>query len=80
MNMSSYLNDGDLRELEKDTGINPFRFHQRVGDAVFVPAGCAHQVRNVAGSIKCAYDFLNPETMHESSIVTNHLQDIKLKD
>jgi hypothetical protein len=77
---SSYLDEDDLIELEKGTGVKPFRFHQKPGDAVFVPAGCAHQVQNIHGSIKCAYDFLSPETMRESSLVTSHFQDIKLED
>jgi hypothetical protein len=77
---SSYLDEDDLIELEKVTGVKPFRFHQKPGDAVFVPAGCAHQVQNITGSIKCAYDFLSPETMRESSLVTSHFQDIKLED
>jgi lysine-specific demethylase 3 len=67
---SSYLNEDDLIELEKETGVKPFRFHQKPGDAVFVPAGCAHQVQNIHGSIKCAYDFLSPETMRESPAIS----------
>ena len=37
------------RELEQkifeSTGIRPIRFFQHVGEAVYIPAGCAHQVR-----------------------------------
>ncbi|KAI8875634.1 hypothetical protein K501DRAFT_289279 [Backusella circina FSU 941] len=77
---SSYLEEADLIELEKQTGVKPFRFMQKAGDAVFVPAGCAHQVQNITGSIKCAYDFLSPETIQESSLITSHLQNIKLED
>jgi lysine-specific demethylase 3 len=56
------LNEQDLIKLQKETGIKLFQFYQKEGDAVFVPAGCAHQVQNISGSIKCAYDFLIPET------------------
>jgi hypothetical protein len=77
---SSYLDDDDLRELEREIGVKPFRFYQKPGDAVFVPVGCAHQIQNIHGSIKCAYDFLSLETMRESSLVTSHFQDIKLED
>jgi len=28
-------------------GIEPWTFEQQLGDAVFVPAGCPHQVRNL---------------------------------
>lgn len=27
-------------------GVEPWTFEQHLGDAVFVPAGCPHQVRN----------------------------------
>lgn len=29
-----------------DAGIEPWTFEQFVGEAVFIPAGCPHQVRN----------------------------------
>lgn len=28
-------------------GIEPWTFVQKLGDAVFIPAGCPHQVRNL---------------------------------
>ncbi|KAI8887833.1 hypothetical protein K501DRAFT_268446 [Backusella circina FSU 941] len=74
------LREMDLIELEKQTGIKPFRFNKKAGDAVFIPIGCVHQVQNVAGSIKCDYDFLSPERMNKSNMVTNHFQNIKLED
>lgn len=77
---NSYLDDNDLIALEKETGVKPFQFYQKAGDAVFVPAGCAHQVKNITGFTKCVYDFLSPETMKESGIVTSQFQDIKLED
>ena len=37
--------DTDLRaELFKAKQVQSFRIHQRPGEAVFIPAGCAHQV------------------------------------
>ncbi|KAI8881591.1 hypothetical protein K501DRAFT_274454 [Backusella circina FSU 941] len=77
---SSYLEEMDIIELEKQTGVKPSRFKQKTGGAVFIPAGCAHQVQNVVSSIKCTYDFLSPETMSESNMITNHFQDIKIED
>ena len=35
-------------------GIEPWTFLQKLGDAVFIPAGCPHQVRN----LKVFKDFL----------------------
>jgi hypothetical protein len=37
-------------------------------------------IQNITGSIKCAYDFLSPETMKKSSIVTGQVQGVKLED
>lgn len=28
-------------------GIEPWTFEQRLGESVFIPAGCPHQVRNL---------------------------------
>lgn len=33
------------------TGIEPWTFVQNLGDAVFIPAGCPHQVRNLKVTI-----------------------------
>ncbi len=41
--------------------LKPITIHQRVGDAIFVPAGYAHQVRNTMDAIKVAIDFVSPE-------------------
>lgn len=36
----------DLRQkLYSDYGVKSFRIYQKPGEAVFIPAGCAHQVR-----------------------------------
>jgi lysine-specific demethylase 3 len=77
---SSYLDDVDLIELEKDTDVKTFRFYQKPGDAVLVPTGCAHQVQNITSSIESANDVLSLETMQESSIGTGQFQDVKLED
>jgi lysine-specific demethylase 3 len=40
--------DEDLRaELYEVKGVRSYRVYQRPGEAVFIPAGCAHQVCNV---------------------------------
>lgn len=36
--------DAELRKrLHTETGVYSWRIYQRPGDAVFIPAGCAHQ-------------------------------------
>ncbi|PIA12884.1 Clavaminate synthase-like protein [Coemansia reversa NRRL 1564] len=49
-----------FRQLGGEDGIC-YRVHQNPGDAVFVPAGCAHQVCNYASAVKVAMDFVSPE-------------------
>lgn len=39
-----YLDAALRKELYDDYGIKSHRVYQRPGDAVFIPAGCAHQV------------------------------------
>lgn len=34
-----------LARLEAEHGVHPYTIHQKPGNAVFIPAGCAHQVR-----------------------------------
>ena len=41
----TYFTEDMLAELEKQTGVRPFTIKQCIGDAIFIPAGCAHQVR-----------------------------------
>lgn len=33
--------------------VEPWTFEQRLGEAVFIPAGCPHQVRNRQVKILC---------------------------
>ncbi|KAG6499453.1 hypothetical protein ZIOFF_039241 [Zingiber officinale] len=45
--------------------IEPWTFVQKLGEAVFIPAGCPHQVRNLKSCIKVALDFVSPENIRE---------------
>ncbi|KAG8391053.1 hypothetical protein BUALT_Bualt01G0147900 [Buddleja alternifolia] len=42
-----YLTMEHKRRLKKEYGIEPWTFVQKLGDAVFIPVGCPHQVRNL---------------------------------
>ncbi|KAK9068351.1 hypothetical protein SSX86_012462 [Deinandra increscens subsp. villosa] len=42
-----YLNTEHKRKLKQEFGIEPWTFKQKLGDAVFIPAGCPYQVRNL---------------------------------
>jgi hypothetical protein len=39
-----YLGPSDLERMKRLYGVVPYTIHQKVGEAVFIPAGCAHQV------------------------------------
>lgn len=64
-----YLHAGDLARLKYDYGVVPWRMYQSPGEAVFIPAGCAHQVCNLAPCIKVACDFVSPENVTRSSTI-----------
>jgi hypothetical protein len=49
-NQAIYLTPTLLQLLSEKFGVHPFVIYQHPGDAVFIPAGCPHQV-----SIKCRF-------------------------
>jgi len=68
-----YLGPTKLEELKAMHGVVPFVIHQRVGEAVFIPAGCPHQV--------CAWSmaYIIPNfTPWSSSQVSNEANCIKV--
>ncbi|OAY75171.1 Lysine-specific demethylase JMJ25 [Ananas comosus] len=42
-----YLTREHIKKLKEEYGIEPWTFEQKLGEAVFIPAGCPHQVRNL---------------------------------
>ncbi|CAA6659227.1 unnamed protein product [Spirodela intermedia] len=42
-----YLTMEHKRRLKEEFGIEPWSFQQKLGEAVFIPVGCPHQVRNL---------------------------------
>jgi hypothetical protein len=56
-----YITEPMLEELKRDYGVTAYQIYQNPGDAVFIPAGCAHQVLNIGNCIKVATDFISPE-------------------
>ncbi|KAL7160408.1 hypothetical protein ABFS83_01G093200 [Erythranthe nasuta] len=58
-----YLTAEHKRRLKEEYGIEPWTFIQRLGDAVFIPAGCPHQVWNLKSCIMVAVDFVSPENV-----------------
>ncbi|KAL9356700.1 hypothetical protein Peur_049953 [Populus x canadensis] len=62
------------RKLKEEYGIEPWTFVQKLGDAVFIPAGCPHQVRNLKSCIKVAMDFVSPENVGECIRLTEEFR------
>lgn len=47
---------------------------QFLGDAVFIPSGAPHQVKNLHSCIKIAEDFVSPENLDRCLITTNEFR------
>ncbi|OMO93052.1 hypothetical protein COLO4_17144 [Corchorus olitorius] len=62
------------KKLKQEFGIEPWTFIQKVGEAVFIPAGCPHQVRNIKSCIKVAVDFVSPENTGECIDLTDEFR------
>ncbi|XP_030470114.1 lysine-specific demethylase JMJ26-like [Syzygium oleosum] len=69
-----YLSREHLRKLKEEFGIEPWTFVQKLGDAVFIPAGCPHQVRNLKSCIKVALDFVSAENVSECIRLTEEFR------
>ncbi|XP_075477051.1 lysine-specific demethylase JMJ27-like isoform X3 [Primulina tabacum] len=69
-----YLTMEHKRRLKEEYGIEPWTFIQKLGDAVFIPAGCPHQVRNLKSCIKVAIDFVSPENVQECVRLTEEFR------
>ncbi|XP_076911787.1 lysine-specific demethylase JMJ26-like [Bidens hawaiensis] len=60
-----YLNIEHKRKLKEEFGIEPWTFKQKLGDVVFIPAGCPYQVKNLKSSTKVELNFTSPESLGE---------------
>ncbi|KAJ1882622.1 hypothetical protein LPJ57_000789 [Coemansia sp. RSA 486] len=58
-----FLDTDDLRDMYEAYGDDArcFRVYQRVGDAVFIPAGCAYQRSTLRNTVAVQSRFLSPE-------------------
>ncbi|WVZ59777.1 hypothetical protein U9M48_009876 [Paspalum notatum var. saurae] len=71
---SFYLTEDHKRKLKEEYGVEPWTFEQKLGEAVFIPAGCPHQVRNLKSCIKVAMDFVSPENVDECIKLTGEFR------
>lgn len=88
----SWYLDAELRKrLYRDYGVEGYAIAQCLGDAVFIPAGAPHQVRNLHSCVKVAEDFVSPENIahcfkltqefrHLTDSHTNHEDKLQIKN
>eukprot|EP00270_Netrium_digitus_P005319 TRINITY_DN16992_c0_g1_i1.p1 TRINITY_DN16992_c0_g1~~TRINITY_DN16992_c0_g1_i1.p1 ORF type:complete len:312 (+),score=111.89 TRINITY_DN16992_c0_g1_i1:51-938(+) len=60
-----FLSERHISALKEEYGVEPWTFVQYQGEAVFIPAGCPHQVRNLKSCMKVAMDFVSMENVEE---------------
>ncbi|KAJ7590734.1 Clavaminate synthase-like protein [Mycena floridula] len=70
-----YLDETMRRELWQQHGVISYRVYQTPGQAVFIPAGCAHQVCNLADIVKVAIDFVSPENIVRCEKLTKEFRE-----
>ncbi|XWS76868.1 hypothetical protein CRYUN_Cryun01aG0215000 [Craigia yunnanensis] len=69
-----FLNDRHKKQLKEEFDVESWTFEQYLGEAVFIPAGCPHQVRNRQSCIKVALDFVSPDNIEECIRLTNEFR------
>lgn len=69
-----YLNMHHMRILKEELGIEPWSFEQCLGEAVFIPAGCPFQVRNLQSTVQLSLDFLSPESLGETMKLSEEIR------
>ncbi|KAH7930065.1 Clavaminate synthase-like protein [Leucogyrophana mollusca] len=70
-----YLDKQLRKELFDMYGVKSHRVYQKPGEAVFIPAGCAHQVCNLADCVKVASDFVSPENIARCEKLTREFRE-----
>ncbi|KAG9448246.1 hypothetical protein H6P81_014374 [Aristolochia fimbriata] len=69
-----YLSERHKKQLKEEFNVEPWTFEQYLGEAVFIPAGCPHQVRNRKSCIKVALDFVSPDNVQECVRLTEEFR------
>ncbi|KAF5357688.1 hypothetical protein D9758_007482 [Tetrapyrgos nigripes] len=70
-----YLDEVLRKELWEQERVKSYRVYQRPGEAIFIPAGCAHQVCNLSDCIKVAIDFVSPENIVRCEKLTKEFRE-----
>lgn len=72
----NYIDDKMLARLNDELDVKVFTIIQYLGDAIFIPAGAPHQVRNINNCIKVALDFVTPQGVDQCLLITNQFRDL----
>ncbi|KAJ7029090.1 Clavaminate synthase-like protein [Mycena alexandri] len=70
-----YIDDELRMELYQETQVVSYRVYQKVGEGVFIPAGCAHQVTNLSDCMKIAIDFVSPQNVERCATLTQEFRE-----
>ncbi|RUS84083.1 hypothetical protein EGW08_008122, partial [Elysia chlorotica] len=73
---SWYLDKELCDRLYKEYGVEGYTIVQCHGDAIFIPAGAPHQVRNLHSCIKVAEDFVSPEHLNHCFRLTQEFRQL----
>lgn len=69
--------DAELRDrLYEEYAVTGYAIVQCLGDAVFIPAGAPHQVRNLHNCVKVAEDFVSPENVSHCFYLTQEFRNL----
>ncbi|XP_065094853.1 lysine-specific demethylase 3A-like [Ochlerotatus camptorhynchus] len=69
-----YLDANLRRRLLEEYNVEAYSIVQCSGDAIFIPAGAPHQVRNLHNCVKVAEDFVSPENIAYCFKLTNEFR------
>ncbi|XP_065852548.1 E3 ubiquitin-protein ligase JMJ24-like isoform X2 [Euphorbia lathyris] len=69
-----FLNGYHLANLKEEFGVEPWSFEQYLGQAIFIPAGCPFQVRNLQSIVQLGLDFLSPESVGEAARLAEEIR------
>lgn len=75
----NYIDNNILGKLKKEFNVEAYTIIQFLGDAVFIPAGAPHQVRNLNSCIKVALDFVSPYSVGQCISITDQLRHLNFK-
>lgn len=69
-----YLDANLRKRLLQEYNVEGYSIVQCSGDAIFIPAGAPHQVRNLHNCVKVAEDFVSPENISYCFKLTNEFR------